>query len=100
MPYSHEDEEETIDEDAGTEETEDTEDAGEDREENEGGSDGTAAAPDAGGAMGGLNKLNDMLGGAGINLGQLIDDATESKGGAIKTAGDLIGGFLNKDKSE
>lgn len=87
MPY-------TGDEEEATEEVEETEAETEDEESEE----TEEAQGDSEQSGNALDKLNDMLGGAGINLGQLIDDATEDKGGMIKTAGDLIGGFLNKNK--
>ena len=55
-----------------------------------------------GGALGGIaEQVGDQLkSGGGLNVGQLIDDATEDKGGVIKAAGDLIGGFLNRPKND
>ena len=94
MPYSEEDEEEVT-----VEETEEeTEESSE--EETEGGG-GLLGGLLGGAGLGGIGgKVTEQVQGGGLNVGQLIDDATEDKGGMVKTAGDLIGGFLNKNKSE
>jgi predicted lipid-binding transport protein (Tim44 family) len=54
-----------------------------------------------GGVAGGLmSQVGEQLkSGGGINIGELIDDATEEQGGLLKSAGDMIGGFLNKNKN-
>jgi hypothetical protein len=54
-----------------------------------------------GDALSGLaEQVGDQLKSGGLNVGQLIDDATENQGGVIKAAGDLIGGFLNRPKND
>ena len=62
---------------------------------------GLMGAIGGGGALGGIaGQVGEQLKGGGVNIGQLIDDATEDKGGVIKAAGDLIGGFLNRPKND
>jgi hypothetical protein len=55
-----------------------------------------------GGIVGGIAETvgEQLKSGEGFNIGQMIDDATEDKGGVIKAAGDMIGGFLNRDKGK
>jgi hypothetical protein len=62
---------------------------------------GLMGALGGGGALGGLaEQVGDQLKSGSLNVGQLIDDATENQGGVIKAAGDVIGGFLNRPKSD
>jgi hypothetical protein len=99
MIYSDDEEEEVVEEESEEEETEEEE--GEEKASGIGGMlGGILGGAGIGGIAGGLmSQVGDQLkSGEGINIGELIDDATEEQGGIIKSAGDMIGGFLNKNK--
>jgi hypothetical protein len=104
MIYSDEKEEEEVEE---TEDEESEEESNEEEtEEKAGGIGGMLGGLLGGAGIGGvasglMSQVGDQLkSGEGFNVGQLIDDATESQGGIIKSAGDMIGGFLNKNKNK
>ncbi len=103
MPYS----EDEVTEDEVTEDEESEEE--ETQEESEGGGggllgglSGMLGGAGLGGLAGGLvEQVTDQLkSGKGLNIGEIIDDATEDKGGIVKSVGDMVGGFLNRDKKD
>jgi hypothetical protein len=116
MPYSEDEEteetteEESEDEESDEEESEDEESEDEESEEEEseggggllGGLSGMLGGAGLGGIAGGLvEQVTDQLkSGKGLNIGEIIDDATEDKGGIVKSVGDMVGGFLNRDKKD
>jgi hypothetical protein len=107
MIYSDDEEEEEVEETEEEESEEEEEESDEETEEGEekaGGIGGMLGGLLGGAGIGGvagdlMSQVGDQLkSGEGLNVGQLIDDATENQGGIIKSAGDMIGGLFNKNK--
>jgi hypothetical protein len=107
MTYTEDEEyeEEEVTEEEEDEETEDSEEPVDEEEEGEGGGllgrlGGVLGGAGLGAVAGGLvEQVTDRLkSGEGLNIGEMIDDATEEQGGIVKSVGDLVGGFLNRNK--